>query len=480
MMNEGDAAGGGSGGPILLCPTCLTANPPGTERCGSCIRILSDLRPVGAEVAARVRAERRKRRRRRLLIRLGAVAVALAGLAAWQAFEFYGLVRFMGPPVSAVSAAPSGEGDSDWPMYQRDPSHGGYDPAGEISPAGEVIWSFDMGTQVTTPPAVVDGTVYLGAGLRGVVALDAATGRLIWQYPVRGEIKAAVAVAGGRVFAGLRDGRVVALDGRTGELDWEVQTGNKIFSSPAVLDGAVYVGSGDSFLYVIDAETGEVRWKYEAGDSIVSAPAVSEEAMAFTAQDKRLYVVETFSGKLRFDYRLDYVAGAPIIRGDRVYVGDEAGILRSIDWHQRTLPFEKAFAKLRFYGWWFGLASLDHQKGFVWGFSPPGGPPLGTAVATDEMVFVPARAGRLYAVDAGTGEEAWSFRAAGRVPGAPAVVGDTVLIGDSQGRIYGIRASTGEPLWEIRGLGGAVASTPVVAGGTIYVATEEGRLVAIR
>ena len=479
-MDDGAGSHGRGSDPVLLCPTCLTANPPGTERCDSCIRVLSDLTPVGSEVAVRVRAERRRRRRRRLLVRLAAVAVVLAGLAAWQAFEFYGLVRFMGPPVSSVSAAPSGDGDSDWPMFQRDPAHSGYDPAEEIFPAGEVVWSLEMGTPVRAAPAVADGTVYLGAGLRGVIALDASTGRLIWQYAVRGEIKAAVAVAGGRVYAGLRDGRVVALSARTGELIWEVQTGNKVFSSPAVLDGAVYVGSGDSFLYVIDAETGRVRWRYDAGDSIVSAPAVSAEALAFTSQDRKLYVVEPFSGKLRFDYRLDYVSGAPIIRGDRVYLGDEAGILRSIDWHQRTLPFEKAFAKLRFYGWWFGLASLDHQKGFVWGYSAPGAPPLGTAVATDEMVFVPARTGRLYAVDIETGEEVWSFRAAGRVPGAPAVVGDTVLIGDSEGRLYGIRASTGEPLWEIRGLGGAVVSTPVVAGGTIYVATEQGRLLAIR
>mgnify|MGYP001403816261 CR=1 FL=1 len=183
----------------------------------------------------------------------------------------------------------------------------------------------------------------------------------------------------------------------------------------------------------------------------------------------------------RVTVRVDFVGGSPSIRGDRVYVGDETGILRSIDWHHRTLPFEKALVKLKFYGWWYGLTNtLANQKGFVWGFSSPGGSPLGTAVATDELVYVPASVGRLYAVDTATGEEVWSFRTSGRLLGAPAVVGETVVLGDERGRLYGLRDSTGEQLWELRGLGGAIATTPVVAGDTIYVATEEGRLLAIR
>ena len=73
-------------------------------------------------------------------------------------------------------------------------------------PTGRVLWSFDMGTEVPTPPAVVDGTVYLGAGLRGVVALDAETGDLLWQFSVAGKIQAAVAVAGDKA---VQDGNLV-------------------------------------------------------------------------------------------------------------------------------------------------------------------------------------------------------------------------------------------------------------------------------
>jgi outer membrane protein assembly factor BamB len=464
---------------VLLCPTCLMANALGTNRCNSCIRDLSDLGPVPAQVGRDVLVERGKERQRRFRMRLGMFALVLLGLALWQTSEYYGFVRFMSAPQSQVSAAPATAASTDWPMFQRDPLHGGNHPEGEVMPTGELLWSFDMGTKVPTPPAVVDGTVYLSAGLRGVVALDAETGDLLWQYTVAGTIEAAVAVAGDKVFAGLRDGRIVAINRHTGEEEWSVQTGNKIFSSPAVLDGIVYIGSGDNFLYTIDAETGGVRWKYTAGDSIIASPAVSADVLAFTAQDQKLYVVETRSGKLRFDYRLDFVGGSPSIRGDRVYIGDEAGILRSIDWNQRTLPLEKALVKLKFYGWWYGLTStLQNQKGFVWGFSPPGGSPMGTAVATDELVYVPA--GRLYAVDTLTGDEVWSFRPAGQLLGSPAVVGGTVVLGDTQGRLYGLNGATGEPLWEIRGLGGSVVSTPVVAGDTIYVSTHEGRLLAIR
>ena len=92
---------------VLLCPTCLMANPLGTNRCGSCIRDLHDLDPVPAQVAREVLVERRKRRRRRFWMRLSMIAMVLISLALWQLSEFYGFVRFISAPASQVSSVPA-------------------------------------------------------------------------------------------------------------------------------------------------------------------------------------------------------------------------------------------------------------------------------------------------------------------------------------------------------------------------------------
>ena len=105
---------------------------------------------------------------------------------------------------------------------------------------GTLKWAFAFhepdGT-VYSSPAVVDGTVYTGAGNDNVYAVDAETGEKVWAFE---------------------------------------EPTDAVNSSPAVVDGTVYVGSGnDNKLYAINAQTGEEVWVFEGPtDAINSSPAV--------------------------------------------------------------------------------------------------------------------------------------------------------------------------------------------------------------
>ncbi|MDA1188493.1 MAG: PQQ-binding-like beta-propeller repeat protein [Chloroflexi bacterium] len=463
---------------ILLCPTCATANVLGASRCVECFRRLNEVAPSSPETARTVQHALDVARKRKRLLAIAGVVFVLMLLAGWRLYDFYGFTRFMGDPTTTISSTPASV--NDWPMVHRNPSHNGLVRDAVFTPTGEVVWSFDFDTTISGSPAVVDGVVYVGAGRQGFVALDGGTGDTLWHQPMTAEVITSVTVAGDFLYGGLRDGRVVAVNRHTGDIEWELLTGNKVFSTPVVVDGIAYVGSGDFYLYAVDAATGDVRWTYRAGNAIVASPAVTEEVIAFMAQDRKLYILETKSAKLRFDYQVDFTGNSPSIFEDRVYVGDSDGVLRSIDWHQRTWPFEKAFAALRYQGWWFGLASLENQKGFVWGFSTPESSILGTPVSSDNLVYVTSSNGRLYAVDRETGLESWHFRVSGPATAAPTVLGDTVILADHQGRIYGLKAGTGQLLWEIQGLAGTISSPPIFANKTLYVVTEEGVLAAVR
>lgn len=71
-------------------------------------------------------------------------------------------------------------------------------------------------------------------------------------------------------------------------------------------------------------------------------------------------------------------------------------------------------------------------------------------------------------------EVRWRFEADGRVDGAPAIVDDTAYVGTDDGRLYAIDADSGDPEWDVEFP--SVVRPPAVVDGTVYavVRREEG------
>ncbi|WP_049928951.1 outer membrane protein assembly factor BamB family protein [Halopiger goleimassiliensis] len=85
--------------------------------------------------------------------------------------------------------------------------------------------------------------------------------------------------------------------------------------------------------------------------------------------------------------------------------------------------------------------------------------------------------GALVVVDESTGELEWEYPLGERASGAPALVGESVLIGDADGMLARLERASGTVEWE-RDLGAAVR-TPAVADGWCYVQCDDGRVHAI-
>lgn len=112
-----------------------------------------------------------------------------------------------------------------WSQYRGGPGYRGYTagsdaPTADFEPRWGREWIFpDAGewSESLTEPAVVDGTVYVGASDGRLRALDAETGETRWSravYPLD-----TPAVAADAVFVGCEDG-VRELDAETGETRW--------------------------------------------------------------------------------------------------------------------------------------------------------------------------------------------------------------------------------------------------------------------
>lgn len=127
---------------------------------------------------------------------------------------------------------------------------------------GAVQWSVPVGSAVTDPPALADGSLYVPTTTGGLVVLDAATGATRWTAPTNSPVTVQPAVAGGVVYVGQESGKLWAFDAAgcgsatcTDPL-WKVRTGAVISGAPAVNQGRLYVGTADDRLLAFGLPAG--------------------------------------------------------------------------------------------------------------------------------------------------------------------------------------------------------------------------------
>jgi Ca-activated chloride channel homolog len=129
---------------------------------------------------------------------------------------------------------------------------------GQGSVAG--VWSY-QGSR----PFVADGRLYSAMG-DTVKCLDPRTEKVLWRRPLRAKddkgplLDSAVsppAVVNGKLFVGTARGQVVCLAAGTGRVLWTATVGEPVQFQPAVVGGRVYVSTGTGSLFCL--ETGDPR-----------------------------------------------------------------------------------------------------------------------------------------------------------------------------------------------------------------------------
>jgi outer membrane protein assembly factor BamB len=103
----------------------------------------------------------------------------------------------------------------------------------------------------------------------------------------------------------------------------------------------------------------------------------------------------------------------------------------------------------------------------AWSFDVQGDV-VGSPVVYDGIVYVGARSGSIYALNAYTGELIWDYSSDDWVDAAPAVSSGTVYAAGRDGRLYALNRLTGEMLWWAQ-LGAPSVSSPLVLNGRVYV-----------
>jgi outer membrane protein assembly factor BamB len=109
------------------------------------------------------------------------------------------------------------------------------------------------------------------------------------------------------------------------------------------------------------------------------------------------------------------------------------------------------------------------------------GPTESSPLVANGLVYVGDWRGKVYALDEETGRIRWSFDTDGKVKGAAALSGDTLVVGSYDHHVYALDARTGKLRWraaaqERLGPRGTFYSTPAIAYGRVYIGSTDGKV----
>ena len=345
----------------------------------------------------------------------------------------------------------------DWPIFRGDPGM-----AGSIETALpdrlSLSWRFETGGEIKSSPVVYRNVVYIGSGDGRVYAIDAASGTSIWTEDVGSPVEAPPLYHDYSLYVGTVDGALYSLDASDGAVRWTYETDGRIAGSANVFtrdvpgnDGRIglLVGSYDNKLHAVDADSGVQLWTYESGYFINGSAAIAGENAIFGGCDAILHVVSLSDGTGVAEVDTGaYIAGSPAFRDGIAFIANYANKLLAVDLESASILWE--------------YENDDPAGAF---YSSP---------ATDgELVVVGGRDGRLFCVEAGSGEVLWTFTAAAEIDSSPVIAGNRVVTASMDGYLYVLDLATGAKLWSYE-TGAEMVASPAVAAGVIVVGGVDG------
>lgn len=200
--------------------------------------------------------------------------------------------------------------------------------------SGAERWRFTRtdGSLSYSSPIYTRTGLYVG-GENTLYRLDPQTGAEMWRAPLGGKSLSTATVGGRRVFAGGDGIGLNALSEEDGKALWNFtgKARNDWFGPPLYAAGTVFVTTYSRYVYAVDSVSGRQKWSARVLGAALARPVLDEKrgVLYVTSTtfkgNPTLSAFDARSGKLLWSYKMGYVAGSPVIEGDRLYVGSTTG-----------------------------------------------------------------------------------------------------------------------------------------------------------
>ncbi len=333
------------------------------------------------------------------------------------------------------------------------------------------LWSEGFGgksayLRLGLQPTVVDNVLYAAGHNGEVVALTADKGRQRWRVKTKMELSAGPAAADGLVVIGSANGELVALEADTGKQRWRHQLSGEMLSKALITHGLVIARTVDGRLQALNAADGSVRWTVEEVVPRLSLrgtamPILAGEAVVAGFDNGKLLAVDATTGDTLWNVAIDTPAGRT-----------ELDRLADID-----APAASSGKDIFVAGFHGRVAMLDLDNGQVW-WAKDASSYRGFGL-DERVLYLTNSNGMITALRRTDGNQQWESNVLHqRGLTAPAVIGDSLVVGDYEGYLHWLSKVDGSLQARAKTDGERITNAPIVADGRVYVQTDGGELIA--
>ena len=372
------------------------------------------------------------------------------------------------------------------PQAGGTPSHEAGHPA-----IGDVLvqaWKAKIGEgggyreKIMAVPVIADGRVYTMDSDGAVSAFLATDGSRLWRTETKAKDDESTNVGGGigfdsgMLFASTGRAEVMAIDPATGKIGWRKPLPTAARAAPTIADGTLYVPTLDNQVFAIDIKDGSRRWAYQS--NLVSmtvlglpSPAVANGLVIEGFSGGDLTALGTVTGGVSWGdslasaagrnslVDLSAIRGMPVVAGNQVIAVSLGGVLLALDLRSGRRLWDREVAS----------ADTPCVAG-DWAF----------ILSTDQVVA---------AVNRNDGHVAWAtqldqYENMVKQKDAilwtgPVLAGDRLLLGGTNKQALAVSPYTGKILGA-QELSAKASYAPVIAGGTVYIVSDDGTMIALR
>ena len=409
-------------------------------------------------------------------------------------------------------ALPAQYVNADWPQPGGSANHV-VQHTGASGPLDK-IWSKNMGDgsgrkgRVVSPPVIASGRLIVMDSDNTVRAVDLESGDKVWEHKIikkstgrtrtgktgivervtnplaafdkggkdKESVGGGVTTSQGVVYVTSGLGVVQSMDLITGEVNWRKDMRVPLHSAPTVAGGRLFTVSDDNEMIAMNAATGDVIWTYQGivetarmltapapavVDEVVIAPFASGELIAMRVQNGSVLWQDALSsgGRLTPLATLNDIAAGPVIADGYVIASAQSGAMSAFDFRTGQRIWSQPAGTI----------------GFPW-------------VAGD-FVYSVTTDGQAICLSKLDGSIIWmtqlrEFKKAKkrktRVSWAgPVLAGERLLLFSSLGGGVELNPYTGEVAREFK-VGDAVFVPPIIANETVYVLTDNAKVIAYK
>ena len=390
------------------------------------------------------------------------------------------------PPGRAVTL-PQAAANTTWPQSGADPTHVPGNPA--LGQALDTVWTASIGApggyrrRITATPVIGGGRVFAMDSNAVVSAYDQRSGAQLWRTETMlpdddsTNVGGGVALDGDTLYAATGLAALLALDVTNGKPRWRQTLPAPARAAPTIVEDRLYLPTLDEQLLALARADGARLWAYQSTATMTSvlglpSPAFTDGLLVAGFGSGDLVCLRAVSGSVSWSdgltsargrsSLLDFSAipGLPAIADGRVYAIGLGGLLVSIDLRTGRRLWEREVSSaqsLWLAGDWLFVLTPDQMLG---------------------------------AVNAGDGQVAWATQLplfqdekAKEDPitwVGPVLAGGRLLVAGSNHDLREVNPQTGALLPAPHTLPGVVTVAPVVADNTLYLVTEDAKLLALR